>query len=307
VTVRGWGVTFIAAALAAVFPGRAQTSLPRPEFEVASIKQNKDGGPRVFVGEKSPGTFSGENATLQQLIQRAYGGIFGQRTWLPFETAAQAGLPILGGPSWLGSERFDVIAKWKAEPTVQPRPIESTLKAQAQMGLMLQTLLEQRFQLMIHRETKEIPVYELTIAKNPSKLRPSSCTPYDPVHPIPTPASDQPSINYCGSSRIRRKGLDWTFDGTAITVADLAGTLSWLVDQHRPVVDKTGFSGKFDVHLQWTPGLGELGEHDLPAPPEASGPSIFSVLEEQLGLKLKTGRAPVEVLVVDHAEMPSAN
>jgi uncharacterized protein (TIGR03435 family) len=294
--VRERYVTSGALALAAIVACQAQTA-PRPEFEVASIRQNKDGGPRVFLGEKSPGTFSAENASLWQLIQRAY-GVTNQRPGLPFEIAPQQGLPILGGPSWLGSARFDISAKWTPESAQEP---------QAQLRLRVQTLLEQRFRLMLHRETKDLPVYELTMLKGAAKLRHGTCITFDPLHPQPPIPPGEPPPNYCGNSRIRRQGLDWTFDGTAISMADLAGTVGMLIDQHRTVVDKTGFGGKFDVHLQWTPGLGELGEHDLPVPPEGAGASIFSVLADQLGLKLKAGHAPVEVLVIDHAEMPSAN
>ena len=87
-----------------------------PEFEAASIKLNIDGTPYVFNGMKSLGTFSAENQTLRNLIQEAYGMAAGRRNWLPFFVAAGAGVPILGGPPWIGSDRWDITAKWNAAP-----------------------------------------------------------------------------------------------------------------------------------------------------------------------------------------------
>jgi uncharacterized protein (TIGR03435 family) len=259
-----------------------------PEFEAASIKPNVTGGPIVFMGRKSPGTFSAENETLRNLIQEAYGLPSEQGIDRPYRAAPKQGTPVLGGPAWLASERFDITAKFRTE-------------SQAEMGLMLRALLGQRFQLKLHRETRDLPVYELTAAKGGFKLPRGSCTVFDPNKAPP------PLPNYCGSSRIGRRGLDWALDGTGMSMADLSGTLSLLIGG-RTVIDKTGYTGTFDAHLQWTPGLGEPGEFDAPAPADgAIGPSIFSVLREQLGLRLKAATGPVDVLVIDHVERPSAN
>jgi len=102
----------------------AQSPARRPEFEVASIKPNIDGGPRVFIGERSPGTFSAENVTLQNLIQEAYGSP--SEHWLPYRKAPQPGLPIFGGPGWARSDRCDVTAKAKVE-TGDKHPVWSAL------------------------------------------------------------------------------------------------------------------------------------------------------------------------------------
>ena len=282
----------------------AQSPASRPEFEVASIKPNIEGGPRVFMGQKSPGTFSAENETLKNLIQEAYGAPSGQRNWLPFFVAPGQGVPILGGPGWIGSERYDISAKWAAAIRGHTT-IQSIEKAQSEMDLMLRALLEQRFQLKLHRETKDLPIYELKLAKA-GKLKRGSCTTFDLDNPPPPPVASQQPPNYCGGSRLGRRGLDWTLDGTGMKMKDLADTLSFLIGS-RTVIDKTGFVGTFDAHLQWTPGPGEFGATDVPASSTDISESIFSVLREQLGLKLKTGRGPVEVLIVDHAEKPSAN
>ncbi len=168
---------------------------------------------------------------------------------------------------------------------------------------MLQALLEDRFKLALHRETKQLPVYELTLANGTAKLEPSkndNCIAYSAESP--PPPAPLPGTIFCGFPRMTSSGLNQTLNGSAISIAALAGSLSrWQL--HKPIVDKTGLTGTFDVHLDWTadPPSG-IGDTDAPA-----GPSIFTALREQLGLKLQSGRGPVEVLVIDHVEKPSSN
>lgn len=161
---------------------------------------------------------------------------------------------------------------------------------------MLQALLADRFGLTVHRETKQMPVYEMTLANGNGKLRASkngSCTPYlvdSPGQPAPAPGTV-----FCGSPRVVSNGLIRTLDGVGLEIAGLAGYLArWQL--HIPIIDKTGLSGTFDIHLEWT--------DDADAP---DGTSIFTALREQLGLKLESAKGPVEVLVIDHIEKPSAN
>lgn len=281
----------------------AQNPDPRPEFEVASIRLNTAGGPIVFNGMESLGTFASVNQTLRNLVQEAYGHPSGRRNWLPFFAAAGQGVPIFGGPSWFGDDRWNITAKWNAAPADGHVTMKLIETEQARMELMLRILLEQRFQLRLHRETRELPVYELTVAR-PGKLKQSTCTVFSPENLPPSEPGQQPP-DYCGASTEGRKGIDWTFNGKGIKIADLANTLSYLIGS-RIIIDKTGFTGTFDAHLRWTPGQGEVGSN-VPPSPEDVNESIFSVLQEQLGLKLKTGRAPVEVIVIDNAERPSAN
>jgi uncharacterized protein (TIGR03435 family) len=291
------------AGLVSVMPTPAQSPVSRREFEVASIRLNVKGGPWVFNGQKSPGTFAAENQTLRALIQEAYGVPSGKRNWLPVFVAAGTGTPILGGPDWIGSARYDITAKWNAAPDAY-RTVESINKTQVEMDLMLRALLEQRFHLKLHRVTREMPVYELRIAKA-GKLRQGTCATYNPANPPLSTPDPQPVI-YCGGSSLGRKGLDWTLDGAGMKTADLANTLSFLIGT-RTVIDKTGFAGTFDAHLRWTPGLGEFGATHMPPSPDDVNESIFTVLQEQLGLTLKAARGPVEVIVVDRAERPSEN
>ncbi len=211
--------------------------------------------------------------TLEILIQAAYGASRLRRSWLPVQAAPQRGMQVQGGPSWIRAERYDVIAKTEPEQ-------------EAAMQLMLRTLLEQRFQLKLHRETKDLPVYALTAAKGGFKLKQGSCAVFDPKNPPPPRLAGQQPPNYCGNSRLGRKGLDWTLDGMGMSMTELAGTLAILIGPHAVVIDKTGFTGTFDAHLEYTPGLGEPGESDVPASP---------------------AKGPVGVLVIDHVEKPSAN
>jgi uncharacterized protein (TIGR03435 family) len=152
---------------------------------------------------------------------------------------------------------------------------------------------------------RELPVYEMTVA-TPGKLKQGSCVPFDPGNLQPPPAAGQQPLHYCGASSVEKKGLDWTLEGTGMKMSELANTLSYLIGD-RTVVDKTGYKGTFDAHLRWTPGQGETGATWAPASPDDVGESVFTVLQEQLGLKLKAGRDPVEVLIVDHVEKPSPN
>jgi uncharacterized protein (TIGR03435 family) len=176
---------------------------------------------------------------------------------------------------------------------------------------MLQGLLEDRFKLKIHRETRELPVYALTIAKSGPRLRASkegSCTPVDLSH---LTAQEQPAPLFCGGTSFTRNGDTRNVDGFGLSMATFAGTtLSARLDLDRPVIDKTGLDGMFDIHLEFAadaPTSGPAGAGPGVVPTVDSGPSLFTALQEQLGLKLSPERGPVDVLVVDRIERPSGN
>ena len=179
---------------------------------------------------------------------------------------------ISAGPSWFDTERYDIVAKGPIDhPTV------------AQNRQMLQKLLADRFQLRLLRETKELPEYALVVEKNGPKLH------------QPEGAGNGMRI---GRGRITTQ---------AVSMEHFAGNLGKLLG--RTVVDKTGLQGNFAFTLEWTPDasqpMGVLGPS--PAVPDDSGPSIFTALQEQLGLKLEPQKGPVEILVIDHVEKPSEN
>jgi bla regulator protein blaR1 len=187
---------------------------------------------------------------------------------------------VLGGPSWINSTRFDITAKAEEiSPLEQMMPLRKVL---------LGTVLKDRFHLQFHREMKEFPVYVLTVAESGSKLRRSR---------------DRNISAKLGSNMF----LNHTLDATGISVAqmpgDKVGLTSILSDMlvrlgiDEAVIDKTGLTGLFDFHLEWNSSPSS----------DPDRPSLFTAVQEQLGLKLTPGKAPVDVLVVDHAEDPTVN
>jgi uncharacterized protein (TIGR03435 family) len=271
----------------------------RPEFEVASVKVNTTGCANGRGGGRggapAPGRLSVQCITLRDLIQAAYG------SFANGPNPNQRLPKVLGAPAWIESDTYDIEAKPSGAATI------------SQMyGPMLQGLLEDRFKLKIHRETRELPVYALTIAKSGSRLRASkegSCTPVDLSH---LPLQGQPTPLFCGRTSFTRNGDTRNVDGFGLSMATFAGTtLSARLDLDRPVIDKTGLDGIFDIHLEFAadaPASGPAGTGPgAPVPPVDSGPSLFTALQEQLGLKLSPDRGPVDVLVVDRIERPSGN
>jgi uncharacterized protein (TIGR03435 family) len=240
-----------------------------PAFEVASVKRNTESVLTISgVQPEAGGRVSAEAATLRQLIASAY--------------QVRDSL-IFGGPSWTASDRYDIEAK-----AADPVDWDSGLRQ------MLQALLSDRFQLRVHREKREMPVYLLSVAKGGSKLRKmqEACTP-------------GPN-GFCGGF-VTRIGL---ITGEKASLAQLADTLSVILDH--PVLDQTGLEGLFnDVKLEWVPDETQYGTWGPQAykrsVSDPSGASLFTAMQEQLGLKLESGKGAVEVLVIDAAEKPSEN
>jgi uncharacterized protein (TIGR03435 family) len=253
----------------------AQSPGARPEFEVASVKLSLDETtPGVDFEWPPGGRLRARRNSAYDFIQHAYDVRYYQ---------------ILGAPDWMNSTRFDVDAKADGNP------------GREEMNAMLRTLLEDRFKLKVHRETRQFPVFNLTVAKGGSRLQTSkeACVAFDPDHP---PDHDRPHPVTCGNNHVFMKGQNMAWEATDIDMASLTWALAAATRQ--TVIDRTGLIGTFDVHLEWTPSetaLGPTGDAD------ASGPSLFTVLQEQLGLKLESGKGPVEVLVIDHVEKPSPN
>jgi uncharacterized protein (TIGR03435 family) len=278
----------------------AQTSTSSLEFEAASIKPNNSTslGRRFGV----PGDrFIAKNETLWQLITVAYG------TPGPLPQPL-ANYQLSGGPKWINSDRFDVEAKAAGDVV---RGTEGTRRKQ----LMLQALLAQRFKLAVHHEMKDMPVYALVLARRDHRLGPklrrsevdSAALRGNPNNlPIPLPAFGTPACDAASGARCS-PGLDFAgvFKGSAMTMTELSPYLSRWLD--RTVSDRTGLTGAFDVELQFSPdGLQGVptGPPGVERPP-SEGPSIFTAVQEQLGLKLESTKGPVDVLVIDRAERPT--
>jgi len=264
----------------------ATSSTPQPTFDVASIKPNRSVDTRRS-GALQPGRFLQTNVTLLQLIQQAYPG------------------QILGGPSWVDSDRFDVDAKGSFDLT----SYLPTADRSKSVYMMLRALLADRFRLKVHSESRELPVYALELVRSDGKLGPelrrvdvdclavmsaiASGQPRPPVEPGKPPL--------CGSGG----GVGHVF-ANGVSMPQFAGMVVRFVN--RPVVDRTGLSGYFVLDLQWTPDQPPTsGPPALPgsATTPTDPPSIFSALQEQLGLKLESTRGPVDVVVIDHAEHPT--
>jgi uncharacterized protein (TIGR03435 family) len=270
-------------------------------FEVASIKLCRGGGSSdTKMGRASgsptvsPGRFNTECAALAAeypmagLIQRAYGRLgFGRLT-------LGSALPISGGPAWIYSDHYTINAK--AADQASEKAME---------GPMLQALLEDRFKLKVHRETRQVPVYALTVAKGGPRLQAADTSCIPPVtYPAPPLA---PGKRYCLDAIGFRNGPNTAMKADASTIDYVCKLLGLMMD--RPVIDRTGLPGKYKVYLEFAVDQSTPGALEFPTPPSdlPPAPSIFTVVEQQLGLKLQATKGPREFLVIDHVERPSEN
>ena len=192
---------------------------------------------------------------------------------------------ISGGPAWIDSDHFDILAE-------APGGVRPSLEEQLSM---LRKLLGDRFKLTFHREQKEFPIYALSVGKNGSKLKEST------VSPDATPEGPPPLVFVLSPEGVHLPARN-------ATMAELA----WVMQRSaldRPVVDKTGLSGRFDFDLEWTPDETQFDGNAVRVPGAAdSGKSdLFSALQQQLGLRLEATRGPISALAVDHAEKPDDN
>jgi uncharacterized protein (TIGR03435 family) len=265
-------------------PTQAQAQPATPlSFEVASVKPNKSGDERSPSMILPGGRFTATNNSVRQLILNAYG------IWVSPHL-------LQGGPGWIDSARYDIDAK--AGSNAIPAATSNRVLWE-KTRLMLQTLLTDRFKLSIRRETKEMPTYQLVVAKNGPKLQKTDAD--------------------CGASYTACHGFSGGprhLSGSGVDMYDLTLILSRYSDQ--PVIDRTGIEGLFDLKLQWNPHWPRLPTDDNPRDPAVEareGPrpdpaslgTLFDALEQQLGLKLESHRGPVEVYVIDHVERPSEN
>jgi len=248
---------------------------PLPSYDVVSIKPNKSGSGRMGV-MSVPERYSATNISLRGLIQYAYNIRMQEQ--------------VSGLSGWADSTAYDVEAKVDEEQLAALKKL-SKEESGEQGRLRMQTMLADRFKLKVHRETKEMPMFALVIAKNGFKLKDA-----DPNDTYPNGMKGPDGIGHAGGMMINNGKL--TAQG--ISIAQLAGNLTFQV--HHIVVDKTGLTGKYDFTLLWSPD--EMHTADATEP---AGPSIFTALQEQLGLKLDSTKGPVDVVVVDHVEMPSEN
>lgn len=231
-----------------------------PTFSVASIHRHAPDDSSFFVRPPGNGRFTATGSIARLLVMLAYDVQESQ---------------IVGGPDWFSSEKWDVEAK---SDDGARHSVEETRR-------MLQSMLEERFALRVHRDTQERSAYVLAVAKGGAKFKPSE---------------------HAGSTNIRFTGNSITLERGELSRMSqlLSGALG------RPVIDRTGLTGPYDLSLQWddapVPEGGVLGLA-APAAPGNDHGSIFTAVQEQLGLRLEPQRVPVEVIVIDRIERPSPN
>lgn len=270
----------LTSALAGAVSVTAQTGT-KPKFEVISVKATPPNAPDgIAIMNRPGGRFVATNVTMAMLLGFAY---------------RLRDFQIVGLQGWLTADRWDIEAK-AAEGSIlsglQPDP--TSISPQA---LMVQSLLESRFQLKTHRDAREMSIYELHIAKGGAKIK----------------LSEDQSPGQPGSQRGNLGMAGGKIEGTAVQFAFFVNALSQQIG--RTIVDRTGLKGLYDIQLVWTPEMPSANDPGrffgagavASPPPDASGPSIFTALREQLGIQLESSKGPVEVLVIDHAEKPSEN
>jgi uncharacterized protein (TIGR03435 family) len=275
--VCGWLCAVIFVGGTATIRGQQPSSPRGPAFEVASVKPNRSGALAIQIDRPASDRFTATNVPLRELIRFAYD---------------VQDMRLTGGPDWIRSERFDIVAK-----SEQTLPAWTSSGPPMPLLLMTRTLLADRFGLVVHQETRELPIYALVVAREDRKFGPEiSASKLDCGNQTKGP---QPE---CGM-RIGPGQMAMT--GTPMS--QFAMVLSNFVQ--RVVIDRTQLAGTFDFRLSWTPDRMPQGPPPPGAPPlppvDPNGASLFSALQEQLGLKLESTRAPLDVLVIDRVERPT--
>jgi len=276
-------------------PGRAQSqgdsgAAAAYAYEVASIKPNKSADNMVRL-MYTPDSLSATGATVQMLIESAYDIQDNQ---------------LSGAPGWVRSNKYDIEAKMDSAVADRIHKLEDSEQRLAIRQHMLQALLADRCKLVIHRESTEQPVYALVISKSGSKLH--EAQPGDTYPNGLKSPNGQP-----GAGMMMMRGNGGPLTGQGIPISNLVRFLSRQLG--RKVIDKTGLTGNYDFTLKWAPDQNVptfIGPGGGPAPadsapPDSSGPSLFTAVQEQLGLKLESQKGPVETIVIDHVEKPSEN
>ena len=288
----------VAAALfiAAVAPLRAVRQVQAPAddppqpplaFETASVKPNKSGAEERYIRiDPRGGGLTVVNLQLRELIRMAY---------------QIQSFQLEGGPGWIDSDRFDILAK-------PEREVPST-GGQDPLRVMLRTLLADRFKLVMHKETKDLPIFELVLGRQDGKLGPQlrpaavDCEARAAAARAgtPPPSSGPPGPGSCGTTM-----NPVSVRGGGATMAMLASLLEG--PAQRLVIDRTGLTGRWDYEVNYTPDRSQMPPGvELPPSIDPNGPSLFTALEEQLGLELRPARGPVEVLVIDSVQQPTPN
>jgi uncharacterized protein (TIGR03435 family) len=271
------------AAADATKAAQGQSAAAQPvAFDVVSIKPYPKDNLMISV-RTTPDGVEVHGMPMHMMLREALGVTNGQ---------------LIGEPDWVNTQRYDLEAKVASDDAPRLKEISSDDR-----WAMLLPVLEDRCKLKFHHETREMTVYLLVIAKGGPKMPPAQTQASAP--PMPAPGGGPPAPPPLPAGF--RPGEIFFMARTG-TVSSLARMLSRTLGN--PVIDKTGLTGKYDCSLHFAPD--ENVRANMPAPPggpppESDGPSIFSALQEQLGLKLEAQKQPVDVIVIDHMEQPTEN
>jgi uncharacterized protein (TIGR03435 family) len=235
----------------------------KPAFEVASIRPDVFGSHPRSIQYSAGGRFTASNVPLRALIEEAY---------------AIRDFQVSGGPDWVNRDQFNIAAKAEGDAS------------KGQVRVMLQTLLAERFQLVLRRESKEVSVYTLTVGKTGPKLKEVKLDEDNATR----------GMRFGGIGRIA--GAMATMPQLVVMLSDIKLNGSAILD--RPVLDRTGLTGVYDFKLEWS---AEEQSADRTTSTNPAGPSIFTAVQEQLGLKLESTKAPVEFFVIEQAGKPTEN
>lgn len=271
-----------------VIPVLCQTEAEkRPSFEVATIKPSDSGQRGQSIINQPGGRLVIRGMPVLGMVTFAYN---------------VSSFQVTDGPGWMSNDRWDIEARAE-EGSVPPPVFPPDPTKPNPMALRLQSLLEDRFQLKLHRDAKELPIYELTIAKGGPKIKLNSDqTPFQ----VPERGAQPPPVQSGTMPRFSMRVGRGSMEAVGLEIRDVAQMFSNLLG--RTVVDKTGLKGLYDVKMTWAPDPALQGPPGADAPPvDPSGPSIFTAVQEQLGLKLDSAKGPVEVIVIDSVERPTEN
>jgi uncharacterized protein (TIGR03435 family) len=260
-------------------------SVSLPSFEVVSIKPNHSlGDGMIDAGGPDFSRFTVKNSSVKDLITFAYN---------------MRDFQVSGGPGWIASERFDIEAKVEDSAAQRMRKLPST-SGQAQMRELVRSLLAERFALKANQRTKNLPIYVLVVAKGGPKLKEVSPSDGQTSYSPPLTPGDYRLIT----------GRVSTLTASASPVASLVRVLSQQLG--RQLVDETGLKGTYDFTLKWASDMGvgggsTSGAADSGSSPDTSSTSIFTAIQEQLGLRLKSAKGPVDTLMIERIEEPTPN
>jgi uncharacterized protein (TIGR03435 family) len=267
-------------------PAQLPNKTPRPTFEAASVKPVQSGSLKLI--NTPPGRFFATGQSLKSLIMFAYG---------------MRDYQVVGGPNWVERDLWEIQATI-SEGNLPPKRAVATPGLDS-TNLMLQSLLEERFHLRFHLESRLFPTYELVVANGGAKITPSK------DQTVPEPSTDIVSLDALSKSQHYIRTTRGRITGRGVPISFLVTTLS--ANVNRPIADKTNLTGLYDFDLEWTPdtspGVGPAGAtFDAPgANQDIGATSILSAIQEKLGLQIKASKGPLDVIVIENAAHPDEN